>query len=359
VTGRGVGPQILITPTRLDFGEVQVGATSPEQRMTVTNVGPSPVVMSGAGGALQPPFYNPQDCQGKTLNPGESCHHYVTFRPTATGPVTGSTNGTWSGQSYTFAVTGIGLGDTEGPVTSSVLASPNPVQVGTGLTLAAQVDDGATGGSTILSAEYSLDSGPWMPMTASDGAFDEVMEEVSANLTAPVLAGVYSLCVRGTDASSNSGASECMLLAVYDPGAGFVTGGGWIASPAGAFTAEPSLTGKATFGFVSRYKKGASTPEGNTEFRFQAAGLNFHSSAYDYLVISQGGTNAQFKGSGTINGMAAPDGSPFKFMTWATDGSPDTFRIRIWWEFSGQEQTVYDNGFGHPLGGGSIVIHTK
>ncbi len=45
-------------------------------------------------------------------------------------------------------------------------------------------------------------------------------------------------------------------------------------------------------------------------------------------------------------------------MTWATDGSPDTFGIRIWWE-NGGENVVYDNGFNHAIGGGSIVIHTK
>ncbi len=44
---------------------------------------------------------------------------------------------------------------------------------------------------------------------------------------------------------------------VYDPDDGFVTGGGWIDSPAGACQPDPNLSGKATFGFVSRYKKKA------------------------------------------------------------------------------------------------------
>jgi hypothetical protein len=45
-------------------------------------------------------------------------------------------------------------------------------------------------------------------------------------------------------------------------------------------------------------------------------------------------------------------------MIWARDDSADTFRIRIWWE-NGGENVVYDNGFNQPIGGGSIVIHTK
>ena len=90
---------------------------------------------------------------------------------------------------------------------------------------------------------------------------------------------------------------------------------------------DPSLTGKANFGFVSKYRNGATEPTGNTEFQFHAADLNFHSSDYDWLVVTQGDTNAQFKGSGTINGTG-----DYKFMIWAGDDDPDTFRIRIWEE---------------------------
>jgi PKD repeat protein len=114
------------------------------------------------------------------------------------------------------------------------------------------------------------------------------------------------------------------------------------------------FTGKATFGFVAKYlKKGTNEPTGETEFHFHTVNLNFHSSSYDWLVVNQGGTNAQFKGSGTING----EGN-YKFMLWAGDDDPDTFRIKIW-EENGVETVVYDNGFEQDIDGGSIVIHTK
>jgi hypothetical protein len=119
-------------------------------------------------------------------------------------------------------------------------------------------------------------------------------------------------------------------------------------------TLPVSPTGKATFGFVSKYKKGADVPSGNTEFQFKAADLNFHSSNYEWLVVNQGGTNAQFKGSGTINGSG-----DYKFMLWAGDNDPDTFRIKIWEEYDGSETVIYDNGFEQEIGGGSIVVHTK
>jgi len=122
-----------------------------------------------------------------------------------------------------------------------------------------------------------------------------------------------------------------------------------------AYMLDPNLTGKASFGFVSKYKKGASVPTGNTEFQFKAGDLNFHSDVYQWLVVNQGGANAQFKGSGTINGEG-----DYKFMLWAGDGDPDTFRIKIWEEMGdGGETVVYDNGFGQAIEGGNIVIHGR
>ena len=90
------------------------------------------------------------------------------------------------------------------------------------------------------------------------------------------------------------------MIVAYDPTAGFVTGGGWIQSPAGAYVAGPSLTGKANFGFVSKYLKGSNIPTGETEFQLHFATFNFHSSSYQWLVVS--GARAQYKGTGKING---------------------------------------------------------
>jgi len=170
-------------------------------------------------------------------------------------------------------------------------------------------------------------------------------------------AGVYDVCLTVNDGMVDS-PQACTLAVVYDPSGGFVTGGGWIDSPAGAYKADPALTGKATFGFVSKYKKGAQVPTGTTQFQFDVASLSFYSETYEWLVVNQGGTNAQFKGSGTINDGLDPNGNAFKFMIWAGDGSPDTFHIRIWWEAGGVEIDVYDNGTDQAIGAGNIVVHT-
>lgn len=171
-------------------------------------------------------------------------------------------------------------------------------------------------------------------------------------------AGIYDIAVTVTDDDGGMDTETCGFVVVYDPDGGFVTGGGWISSPAGALVSNPDASGRANFGFVSKYKKGATAPTGSTEFQFQAGGLNFHSSDYQWLVVA--GTKAQYKGTGTVNGAGG-----YSFMLTATDGSPDKFRIKIWETVGGA--LVYDNQSGSGdtsdpttgLSGGQIVIHTR
>ena len=109
------------------------------------------------------------------------------------------------------------VGDVLGPLTSNVVATPNPVSYSQPITVTAVVDDSTTGNSLIASAEYTLDGGTnWLPMQAQDGAFDEVNEGASATFTAPDQPGTYDLCVRGWDETGNDGASACIQLVVSD-----------------------------------------------------------------------------------------------------------------------------------------------
>jgi sugar lactone lactonase YvrE len=191
--------------------------------------------------------------------------------------------------------------------------------------------------------------------TSSEGIVNQETNAVSGSHTYAE-AGVYRVTLTVTDRFPNSGSLTSDYVVIYDADGGFVTGGGWIDSPAGAYVPDPAMSGKATFGFVSKYKKGATVPTGNTEFQFRAADLNFHSEAYEYLVITGEGSNyAKFKGLGAINGEGV-----YNFMIWAGDKDPDTFRIKIWTEDEiGAETLIYDNGFDQPIGGGSIKVQTK
>ena len=201
----------------------------------------------------------------------------------------------------------------------------------------------------------------WDDGQTSPGTVDENNQTVSGSHTY-ANAGVYTITLTLMDAAGETASAISEYVVIYDPSAGFVTGGGWINSPAGAYTADPSLTGKATFGFNSKYQKGAIVPTGNTEFQFKVGDLNFSSTAYDWLVIA--GAKAQYKGIGTINGTGS-----YRFMLTAIDGQidggggVDKFRIKIWDLVS--DQVVYDNQLDAGddaipttiIQGGSIVIH--
>jgi Regulator of chromosome condensation (RCC1) repeat len=184
--------------------------------------------------------------------------------------------------------------------------------------------------------------------------------------------GVYTITASVSDGDLAGSRSSTLdmpsYLVVYDPSAGFVTGGGWFDSPAGAChwsgcASDGSSNGKASFGFVSRYQRGATTPTGNTEFQFKAGGLTFRSTSYQWLVVA--GARAQYKGEGQITG----DGGAYGFLITAIDGAvaggggTDRFRIKLWNIATGD--IVYDNKLGAledsdaatGIGGGSIVIH--
>lgn len=180
-------------------------------------------------------------------------------------------------------------------------------------------------------------------------------------------AGIYRVALTVTDNGNLSGTATTVnglpaMVVIYDPNGGWVSGGGWINSPAGALAPIPTLTGTATFGFVSRYQSGASVPTGATEFQFQTGSLNFKSTSYEWLVIS-GGKKAQYKGVGTINGSGS-----YRFMLTCIDGDQpggdgvDRLRMRIWSDNNG---LLYDNQLNASdsddpttvLGGGNVVIH--
>jgi PKD repeat protein len=231
------------------------------------------------------------------------------------------------------------------PAVGLITGPMDPVQVGTPIIVFAEFTDPGTADTHTAVWDWGDGMTPGtVNETGGSGSVEDSYTYTEA--------GIHTLVLTVTDDDGGSGQSQFQYVVVYDPSAGFVTGGGWINSPAGAYKLDPSLFGKANFGFVAKYKKGANVPMGQTEFQFHVADLNFHSSSYDWLVVT-GSNYARFKGAGTIN-----DAGGYKFMLWAGDGSPDTFRIKIWQEDEeGNETVIYDNCFDQAIDKGSIVIH--
>jgi hypothetical protein len=103
--------------------------------------------------------------------------------------------------------------DEAGPITSDVAVLPDPVYLNGTATVSATVDDSSTGGSLIAAAEYSFDNGAWLPMSAKDGAFDGVAEDVEVSFDATSV-GNHEVCVRGTDSAGNTGEPLCQSFLV-------------------------------------------------------------------------------------------------------------------------------------------------
>lgn len=242
------------------------------------------------------------------------------------------------------------------PMVDTISAPLDPQQVGTAVNVSANFTDPG-----VLDTHIAV--WVWGDGTTSAGV---IVETNGSGLVAGshtyTAAGVYTVILTVTDKDEGAGQFTFRYIVIYDPEGGFVTGGGWINSPVGAYTIVPTLSGKANFGFVAKYQSGANIPTGNTKFIFSVANFNFQSTSYDWLVVS--GPKAQYKGLGTINGSG-----DYGFLLTVNDGQvnggggTDRFRIKIWDKATGE--IIYDNQMGEDdnantsttLGGGSIVIH--
>jgi hypothetical protein len=181
--------------------------------------------------------------------------------------------------------------------------------------------------------------------------------------------GVYKVMLKVTD---NIGVTSYVdtqddveaIVVVYDPASGYTIGGGWISSPLGALTSDPTATGKMSFGYNSKFFKTATNPKGESQLDFLLGNFEFNALNYEYLVIDK--ARAQFRGFGKVNGVSGYD-----FIATVIDGSlaggggVDKFRIKIWEKTTGI--VVYDNQMGAsdaadpitPVGFGSDIVIKK
>jgi len=309
----------------------------------------------------------------------DNCSGY-TIAYTLTGATTGSGANNASGRTFNLGTTTVTYTITDiAGLTASCWFTVTVVNPGPVVSLTGPASDSLYAINTPVNftaiftdAGGGMHTGTWMLDSISQAA--AIVEPSgatpgSANATYTFTApGVYTVKLTVNDSCGGSGTATQiggmdLLVVVYDPSSGFVTGGGWINSPVGAYVANPSLTGKANFGFVSKYHDGQSIPTGETEFQIHGASFKFRSTSHHWLVVA--GAKAQYKGFGQINGTG-----DYGFLLTATDGQllngggADRFRIKIWDRTT--SVVVYDNAMGsledldlaNPLaiGGGSIVV---
>ncbi|MDD5774256.1 MAG: MopE-related protein [bacterium] len=249
--------------------------------------------------------------------------------------------------------------DSVTPSIVSIAAPADPVQIGTSITVTGVFTDPNV--NDIHTVIWDWNDGSTTTRVLPVGT--RIVQD-SHTYAQP---GIYIINLTVSESYCGSNSKIYEYIVVYDPSGGFVSGSGWINSPAGAYMADLAMTGKATFGFNSKYRKGANVPDGQTQFQFKTGNLAFHSNTYEWLVVA--GAKAQYKGVGTINGSGQ-----HKFILTAIDANVndndsftvDRFRIRIWDENGGGENVIYDNGRGAgindddsttEIGGGGIIVH--
>jgi PKD repeat protein len=115
-------------------------------------------------------------------------------------------------------------------------------------------------------------------------------------------AGVYAITLTVTDNNGGATTQTFQYVTIYNPNAGWTSGGKEFISPVGAIPGNAGATGKADFGFQVKYFNGDLVPSGkNFSFSFPTGNISFTSTSYQWLTVN--GDKATFKADGTLNGL--------------------------------------------------------
>ena len=325
---------------------------------TFTDVAPNVVYTAtidwGDGTGPQPATYNP--VTGEVTG----THTYMDDNPSGT-----------PSDPYTITVTvtdpfgNTGVGTTQHTVTNvapevQTLTGPvAPQPVGTPVTINATFTDQGTQDTHTATIDWG-DGNVTAGVVTEAGGSGSVTG--THTYTTP---GVYVVTVTVTDDDTGSGSMSSdeavpvpFFVVIFDAQGGFVTGGGWYDSPAGAAPASPTAVGKAQFGLNARYHQDQLVPHGQFHLNFKPADIKFRSTQLTFLGVA--GNTATIRGEGTNNGTGQ-----YAFRVEVQDngepGDDDTIHVKIWQKVdpAGAIETfvLYDNAVPTPLGGGNIQIH--
>jgi PKD repeat protein len=231
------------------------------------------------------------------------------------------------------------------PVVADITVVPanGAVAVNTPFTASAAFTD--AGRLDTHTAIWDWNVGSTTPETANGTVNESAGSGSVSNSHTYTAAGVYPVKLTVTDKDGAASSSTLEYVLVYDPHEGFVIGGGWLNSPAGSLVAQPTLSGRVNFGFISRYQRRSDVPRGETHLHFHIGNFRFESRQYEWLVVQ--GALAQYKGTGKVNGRPG-----YSFLLSAADGQApggdrvDRMRLRVWNTATGA--VVYDNMMGVP-----------
>ena len=197
LSGYGASGAVSLSASSLDFGTVEVGATS-TQTVTLTNPAQSPLDISSiqAGGD-----YSETNNCGSVVNAGAGCTISVSFTPSAVGTSVGTVTLTDTGLGSPQTITLTGAGGA--PFALSANPSSETVLMGTGqaqFTLSASSSSGFTGSIVLGCANVAPATCAFNPASISPGQSSTL---TVGNLDA-VTSSSLNFTVTGTEAASQT-----------------------------------------------------------------------------------------------------------------------------------------------------------
>ncbi|MDP2339260.1 MAG: PKD domain-containing protein, partial [Bacteroidota bacterium] len=173
--------------------------------------------------------------------------------------------------------------------------------------------------------------------------------------------GLYDVTLTIEDACGKTDTETFSYVVIYNSCDGFITGGGYINTPAGAYAAKPTSTDKSEYEFEAKYHKGALAPKGEFKFKMHSGNFEVKSTSLDWLMVNN--DQAILKGSASVNGQGG-----YQFIVSVLDGDitskngTDYLRLIVW---DNTGNVLYDNQNGdpdkasasNPISKGQVVIH--
>lgn len=237
-----------VSPTTLDFGSLNVGASSSSQQLTVTNAtgGPMKILSVAAAGD----FSETDNCgTSSPLQPGGTCEINVTFTPGGAGARTGKVAiaNSFNAISSSIGLTGTGIG--QPTTTTLVTSSANPSVFGQSVTLTASVSSSGgtpTGSVTFSDGSTVLGSAP---LANGQATFTSSSFSVGSHSIAAVYGGdgTYQVSTSSLTQSVNPASTTTTVTPSVNPS-----------------ILDGSVTFTATVSVVS---PGAGTPTGSVTFK--------------------------------------------------------------------------------------------
>ncbi len=241
------------------------------------------------------------------------------------------------------------------PELSSISGPIDPVEVNTAVVVGASFTD--AGVDDTHSGTWD-----WGDTTTSAAAITQGAGSGSVSGTHGYAApGIYEVSLSIDDGDGGAATQSLSYIVVYDPAAGFATGGGWIVPGGDTSDTDDDLPGldgssRATFGFVVKYKNGASTvPSGSLEFHYNVGGFKLKSAAMDWLVVTNSNW-AHFQGVAEIEGREGL--FPFRVDARDDKTGDDRFVLKVWAPGDNPNQNGIVYKASGDLSGGQIKIHS-